>query len=100
MIAPVGAYKLFCEIEGRRLNEANISKYEESTDLLYLDREANGYWDLIHTAEGNELKPLPPRPSQPETPSETPSESIPLPDLRERAIKAYKEFRECTGLER
>ena len=90
----VGAYKLCCEIEGRRLNEANISKYEESTDLLYLDREANGWWELIHTAEAKGSKA---RPSQTEPPSEPPSETTPLSEVRERAITAYRDYRECVG---
>ena len=79
----VETYNLYCEVSDISPDAALIGKYESITDLFSLDKLANGYWDLIHTAEGNELKPLTPRPSPPETPetpSETPSESPPLLD--------------------
>ena len=93
----VETYKLYCEVSDISPDDAQVKKYEGLTDLFKLDTLANGYWELIHKTEGNELKPIPARSSQPDPPSETPSESTPLPDLREKAIEAYKSYREYVG---
>ena len=88
----VETYKLYCEVSEISPDDAQVKKYEGLTDLFELDTLANGYWELIHKTEGNELKPIPARSSQTEPPSETT-----LPDLREKAIEAYKSYREYVG---
>ena len=69
----VGAYKVLCESENKSPQESKIRKYEESTDVRYLQKEANGWWELIHSAEAKEsdAKSLGARIGQTATPSKT-----------------------------
>ena len=93
----VGAYKLYCEVEAKRPDDALIEKMEQNTDLSYLDKQAEGYFNLIDPDRSETKAPKTrSRPSE-VAPSEPPSSGIDLEKSRSRAISNYRSYMELEG---